>query len=187
MVATDTIVGIAGAVVLVAVMAGVFVYEYNNTPAPVEEPPRLPFLDPDGDLDGDGTRNADDRDADGDGVPDDEDDSIERTDTSSGSLGPTTPLTAPSFPHEFPVEAGNRHVMVEVVATPTADNPAISDFVVELVSPDGETTTANANAGETYVIETEAPVAPGTWTVRVTGAQGSAGGSFDVTTTVHYG
>lgn len=32
MVATDTIVGIVGAVVLVAVMGGVFAYEYNNVP-----------------------------------------------------------------------------------------------------------------------------------------------------------
>jgi hypothetical protein len=32
MAATDTIIGIAGAAVLVAVMVGVFVYEYNNVP-----------------------------------------------------------------------------------------------------------------------------------------------------------
>jgi hypothetical protein len=32
MAATDTIIGIVGAVVLVAVMVGVFVYEYNNVP-----------------------------------------------------------------------------------------------------------------------------------------------------------
>lgn len=57
MVATDTVVGIVGAVVLVAVMVGVFVYEYNNTaPAPTE-PPRT-FLDPDGDIDGDGDRKS---------------------------------------------------------------------------------------------------------------------------------
>ncbi len=38
MAASDTVVGIVGSVVLVAVMVGVFVYEYNNAPEPEETP-----------------------------------------------------------------------------------------------------------------------------------------------------
>src|ERR1041385_3207350 len=79
MVATDTVVGIVGAVLLVAVMAGVFAYEYNN-PATADastdagqkstftHDARFAALNATDDIDGDGTPNYKDADLDGDGV-----------------------------------------------------------------------------------------------------------------------
>lgn len=79
---SDTIIGIAGAVVLVAVMVGVFAYEYNNAPdepgdgggGTEEQQAKELFnetyetLDPDDDIDWDGTPNWQDDDLDDDGT-----------------------------------------------------------------------------------------------------------------------
>ena len=81
MVATDTIVGIVGAVVLVAVMAGVFVYEYNNGPEEALSPQAHFEEDYAGlaatqDMDGDGVANFEDSDMDGDGIANEDDEML---------------------------------------------------------------------------------------------------------------
>src|SRR5688572_20840856 len=114
MVATDTVVGIVGAVLLVAVMAGVFAYEYNN---PVEDVPddssqRSHFeedyvgLSAGDDLDGDGTANYLDDDIDGDGSPNDGDDMLNVLVPVSGSIGSNTPA-GPSQPFTVDFDVGN--------------------------------------------------------------------------------
>ncbi len=84
---SDTIIGIVGAVVLVAVMVGVFAYEYSNAPEdggpaidPESEEGKMaafaaayPTLNATDDIDGDGEANYMDDDIDGDGVPNAED------------------------------------------------------------------------------------------------------------------
>jgi hypothetical protein len=201
MVATDTIVGIVGAALLVAVMAGVFVYEVNNAPEDGDSPdaamahfeedyPGLSALD---DIDGDGTPNYLDDDLDGDGVPNDEDDDVKTTTTMSGSLGAQVgPVIAPSLNHEFYVGHGTMHVKATVVTSLAAPNPLLSgNFVMELLRPDGSVA-ANAASSPggpgTFTLQTqdgdEVPV--GNWTVRVTQNQAGPGGNFDITTEVHY-
>src|ERR1041385_1045281 len=83
MVATDTLVGVAGAVLLAAVMIGVFVYEYNNAPSttdmghgkgplrtPADFAKAYPLLGANDDLDGDHVANYNDTDMDGNGMAD---------------------------------------------------------------------------------------------------------------------
>ncbi len=80
---SDTVIGIVGAVVLVAVMVGVFAYEYNNVEEPTgddrtEQEQRMdrfnstyPALDPFGNIDDDDLLNWEDDDIDGDDVDED--------------------------------------------------------------------------------------------------------------------
>src|SRR5688572_25141152 len=114
MVATDTVVGIVGAVLLVAVMAGVFVYEYNN---PIEEASgdagaRAHFeedyagLSATDDLDGDGAPNYLDEDLDDDGVANEEDDMVAVAVPVAGSIGGSTPVD-PSDPFTVDFSVGN--------------------------------------------------------------------------------
>jgi len=80
MAATDTAVGLAGAVLLVLVMGFVFVYEYTNHPVAGQEGTpgakadafhaAHPALKPYEDLDGDHVANVNDTDLDGNGVND---------------------------------------------------------------------------------------------------------------------
>src|SRR5688572_1405226 len=143
MVATDTVVGIVGAVLLVAVMAGVFVYEYNN-PAEAED------LTPEGrmaafegqyegmsatdDVDGDDTPNYEDDDLDGDGTPNANDTATATAFSMNGQLGPAG--TAVSMP----IYAGNGtvHIMATVTAALAVPNPLVSgNLIIQLVNPDG--------------------------------------------------
>lgn len=92
---TDTVVGIVGAVVLVSVMVGVFAYEYNS-PGGSDDGGQAgaddtfqqayPGLDPNGDLDNDGIRNADDDDLDGDNLANDDDTDVVVSATISGAV-----------------------------------------------------------------------------------------------------
>lgn len=88
---SDTVIGIVGAVVLVAVMIGVFAYEYNNAPEadnglPDPSTPAgqqalfaaaYPTLNATDDIDGDGLANFEDDDIDGDGTDNGNDTTVE--------------------------------------------------------------------------------------------------------------
>ncbi len=191
MVAKDTVIGIAGAVVLVAAMAGVFVYEYNNVPETGGDDgsfaDQYPGLLPDGDLDGDGTPNAEDDDLDGDGIMNADDEDVAFTDSSSGSLGPRAePGPSPSHTLSANMEEGVRTATATIAWTPTANDPsgALSSVSARLELDDG-TVLDQATGLGTFEFSA-VDLAPGGIHVIVQPAQGSLGGSYEVTLTVHY-
>src|SRR5688572_28436495 len=119
MVATDTVVGIVGAVLLVAVMAGVFAYEYNN-PVAAEDPgseggmraafaSAYPGMSADDDVDEDGQANNADDDLDGDGTPNAADSDVSVHSEAGAVLGPAAGPSNPSFSHTFVVGNGSVH------------------------------------------------------------------------------
>ncbi len=154
MVATDTIVGVAGAVLLAAVMVGVFVYEYNNAPAdgPIGGNPTpddkiaafnaaYPDLDAQQDLDGDGLANFDDPDLDSTGGPDlsQTGDFIVRSQMDGSSANP--PAANVVHSKTFTIGAGGRGLHAELNYTPTLPPlqglPRAPTFDLVLVTPDG--------------------------------------------------
>lgn len=183
MVHSDTIIGIVGAVVLVAVMVGVFVYEYNNVETDGGDfAARFPGLDPDGDLDGDGITNAMDDDIDGDGTPNADDATTTRAFSDSGALGPNAPSqpNAASFP--IAVEAGAQSVIVS--ATVTLDDPLgfTSGFTVELRQGD---TVLDSDSGDgAFSLEAIEPT--GDLQIVFLTDTGSLGGSFSFDALVQY-
>ncbi|MFA5944897.1 MAG: hypothetical protein WC876_10580 [Candidatus Thermoplasmatota archaeon] len=202
MVATDTVVGIVGAALLVAVMAGVFVYEYNN-PAEAEDTSdaglRAHFeedyagMSAGDDIDGDGTANYMDADLDGDDVNNENDTAVATTTSMSDALGPQVGGTVvPSLVLEFYVGNGSVHIMTTVTTSAQVSNPLFSgNFVMELLRPDGSIadTAASAPGGpNTFTLETqmEDEVPTGDWMVRVTQNQAGAGGNIDIASEVHY-
>lgn len=201
MVATDTIVGIVGAVLLVAVMAGVFVYEYNNPVAPPDsEEGRqqafmrdYPALSPQDDIDGDGVPNYMDDDIDGDGTPNEADRDVSTHREMSGALGPQVgTVVVPSLTMPFYVGNGSVHIVGTVTASAQAPNPLFSgNWVVELLRPDGTVADNQASApggGGTFTVETSEgdEIPAGTWSIRVTQNQAGAGGSVHIAADVHY-
>lgn len=128
---SDTVIGIVGAVVLVAVMVGVFAYEYNNTPdidtddddsdaakmAAFNETYGL--LAATEDLDADGVPNYLDMDMDGDGINNTEDETIAVTfyfnGTAAANTNPAGNGPASSF--EFFVGTGATHTHITLMYT----------------------------------------------------------------------
>ena len=202
MVATDTVVGIVGAVLLVAVMAGVFVYEYNN---PVEsadpnseEGMRAAFLEsnpglsPGDDIDGDGQANFEDEDLDGDGTPNAADADVSVHSEMSGALGPSAGPATNELSLGLIVGNGSVHVTATVTTSAQVANPLFSgNFVIQLLRPDG--TVADDQASQpggtnTFTVETQEgdDIPTGTWTVRVTQNQVGTGGNAQIQADVHY-
>jgi hypothetical protein len=205
MVATDTVVGIVGAVVLAAVMVGVFVYEYNN--APTELPggngdgdgrlaafrTHYPLLNASSDLDGDGQPNLDDPDLDGDGVGNGNDTTVAVVVPFSGTMAPgAAPVTQP---HEFAVHPGMAGLEVvlfynSTAPSPLPSTPAIS-FVVE--GPGGSIGSSNAPAppaGSTAyrpAFSTPEPLEPGAYRVTVTGRGPGPSTVYHGRITISYG
>lgn len=175
MVATDTVVGIVGAVVLVAVMAGVFVYEYNNAPEGAsgaeemqehfeEDYPGLMALQ---DIDEDGTPNWNDTDLDGDGVDNVNDTMVARTlPVNVDVAAPTGAATTQSF--TFQVVNGSESLggSVSYTRSPGGQVPVVS---ATLEGPSGfESRTLNFVAsGSTYTADVvvEEPLPAGTYTL----------------------
>lgn len=200
MVATDTVVGIVGAVLLVAVMAGVFVYEYNN---PVEEGSAdaearahfeedWPGISAGDDLDGDGTPNYLDSDLDGDGTPDVDDDMLAVLVPVSGGIGSGSPV-APSTPYtvDFSVGNGSEHLGGTITYARTgAAALGLPTFAARIVDSDGETvaqaTSTTSGNTVTMTFDVQEPLPAGDYTVEVTQPNAGPGGQFAGTLEVHY-
>ena len=202
MVATDTVVGIVGAVLLVAVMAGVFAYEYNN-PAATEDPgsedgmrsafaAAHPGLSADDDIDGDGEANFEDADLDGDGTANAADADVSVHTEMSGTLGPAGGPANPSLELGLLVGNGTEHVTAEVTVSAPVPNPLFSgNFVIQLLRPDGSVADDQASSPggpSTFTVETQEgdDIPTGTWTVRVTQNQAGTGGNAQIQADVHY-
>ena|SRR5688572_1280351 len=200
MVATDTVVGIVGAVLLVAVMAGVFVYEYNN-PASAESGAEAeqahfeedwPGLSATDDLDGDGTANYEDPDLDGDGTADVDDEMLAVEVPVSGSVGQGTPVSPSSpFTKDFAVGNGTEHLGGTITYTRTgAAALGLPTFAARITDDSGETvaTATSTTSGNTVTMtfDVDEPLAFGTYTVEVTQPGPGPGGSFSGALEVHY-
>lgn len=202
MVATDTVVGIVGAVLLVAVMAGVFVYEYNNPAEPedLSDAGRRASFEEDyegmsagDDIDGDGTPNYADKDLDGDGTENGNDTTVSTSFSMSGTVGPQVGGTVvPSLTQEFYVGNGSVHITATVTTSAQAPNPLFSgNFVVELLRPDGSVADNQASTpggSSTMTVETQEgdEIPSGTWSIRVTQNTVGTGGSAEISGEVHY-
>jgi hypothetical protein len=203
MVATDTVVGIVGAVLLVAVMAGVFAYEYNNpaTAAGTTDQqskerfasdPLYQGLSPTDDIDGDGKANYMDSDIDGDGKDNGNDTDVAVHFSMSGALGPQVGTqVAPDLKLGLVVGNGSVHV-TSTVTTSTSAPGVAGNFLVELLAPDGHTVATKASTPggpSTLTVETpaDAEITPGSWTVRVSQNTVGPGGNLKIDADVHYG
>lgn len=182
---SDTVIGIVGAVVLVAVMVGVFAYEYNNAPdTDIDDGPDLSTdagkmaffndtyagLDAREDLDGDGTANYLDEDIDGDGTLNAADNTTCVCDqTFTGSVGATSGADAPeNNENTFFLGRGHKGGELTVtwsVTTNPVTNAPVDDLSVSIsgipctkaAGGDGQIATCDLNGAE-----------PGDYTVVVT-------------------
>lgn len=202
MVATDTVVGIVGAVLLVAVMAGVFAYEYNNPIDGAAEGSEAdlrghfaeayPGLSADDDIDGDGSANWNDTDVDGDGTPNAADSDVSVHSEMSGTLGPAAGAVNPRLELGLTVGNGSVHVTSTVTVSAQVANPLFSgNFVLELLRPDGTVADNQASAPggpSTFTLQTQEgdEIPAGTWTVRVSQNQAGTGGNVQIAADVHY-
>jgi hypothetical protein len=191
MVATDTVVGVTGAVLLAAVMVGVFVYEYNNTPAGTGGgspdakiaafASAYPTLNATDDMDGDGNPNFNDTDMDGHGGPD----IIQKGDlrfvqTIAGQT--SNPAQASDRQDvKFPVvqgETGFHAVLNYTVAfqpDPLGAVPALPSLSMKLVGPDGKeagtATRSQSGTTVTLTLEAQGPLVKGEYFVSIQVAQ----------------
>jgi hypothetical protein len=200
MVATDTVVGIVGAVLLVAVMGGVFAYEYNN-PAEAEDlsdagqqehfEEDYSGMSATDDIDGDGKPNYMDEDIDGDGTENGNDTSVSYHAERSGALGPSGGPVSNDLTFPFVVGNGSVHVTSTVTTSAQVANPLFpGNFVIELLRPDGSIADNQAyqpGGSNTFTVETQDDEIPaGTWSVRVSQNTVGTGGSADISVDVHY-
>lgn len=185
MVATDTVVGIVGAVVLVAVMAGVFVYEYNNAPETEdsvaeqqqhfeEDYAGLAALQ---DLDEDGTPNWNDTDIDGDGTDNANDTMLSRTIPVNANVAAPSPTGSTPFTLRFNVVNGTESFVGALTYSrgPGGVTPNVQG---SLSGPSGFDTVqaASTNTGSQYTLSfnIQEPLPPGEYTLTLT--QQPAGG-----------
>ena len=178
MVATDTVVGIVGAVVLVAVMAGVFVYEYNNAeggPMAIEEQQKhfeedYPGLVATQDIDGDGIQNFNDTDLDGDGVDNAEDDSLAVNVPVSGTVAQATGQAGAPYTQTFTVSNGTEHLGGTITYTRQSGSVPTPSLQATLTGPGGFThnavPTTNGNT-VTMTFDVMEELAPGEYTLTV--------------------
>lgn len=178
MVATDTVVGIVGAVVLVAVMAGVFVYEYNNTPEGElsEEQAKAHFeedyagLTATDDLDGDGTANFQDNDLDGDNINNTEDDELAVFVSVSGTVAAATGMAGTPYTLAFSVSNGTEHFGGMLTYARQAGAAAVPSLQATVTGPDGFSVAASSTtAGNTVTLtfDVEEPLSAGDYTLTV--------------------
>ncbi len=182
MVASDTVVGIVGAVLLVAVMAGVFVYEYNNVEPVdgngVDFSEAYPNLDASGDIDGDGIVNSEDSDIDGDGIDNADDDDTAVVVEMQGTIGPG----ANSLVLEALAETG--HTMLHAEATLGNADLGTTSLAIEF---DGtQVASDTAGVGSTTISVDADAGEPGTYTAVLRQQPAGPGTSATVTFTVHY-
>lgn len=195
---SDTLIGIAGAIVLVAVMVGVFAYEYNNTPADVDDDGTVsmdgfnetyPFLEATDDIDGDGVANWEDDDLDDDGTPNAEDDVVEVTIDASGTAPAySNPAgAAPSDSTPFEVFAGNSHIHIAIEYDP-GDAPLNVNRLSAQVSGDDDVGSCTDPDGDgTCEIVQQAAVLAGEYVLNVSQTQPNpAGLSYTATITITY-
>jgi hypothetical protein len=203
MVATDTVVGIIGAVLLVAVMGGVFAYEYNNpatsagTGTMAQEKAHFladyPSLNATDDLDGDHQPNYNDTDIDGDGVANEMDsDTAVHIDISGTVPMQASPNSAQVGSHAFTAGTGVVHAIGYVNYTATGQSPlptqpalqvSLRDSSGQVVANGVATTT-----GSTVSIKVESQdVTPGQYTlvVSMTGLNAQAR-PYTGSLTLHY-
>lgn len=185
MVATDTVVGVVGAVLLAAVMVGVFVYEYNNAPAgpanddagkAVTFAANYPNLEAEGDLDGDGMANFKDPDMDNNGVPDANQtgDLVVRF-PFDGSVPAAAPpaMSSSMTSAPIPVHEGNTRIEYTVYYNSTTPAPANTPQLAASLSDGGDP-----------VAGTHQPPANGETAGRVTYSSESGFAAGNVTLTV---
>jgi hypothetical protein len=195
MVATDTVVGIVGAVLLVAVMAGVFVYEYNNPAEAEDTTPEGRMADFEehyegmsatDDVDGDDIANYEDPDLDGDGSSNENDTEVAVTMESSQAIGQATTRVA------FYVGNGSVHVTSTVTISLAVPNPLFAgNFIVELVRPDGtiaDNQASQPGGSSTFTVETqeEDEVPTGDWEIVIRPNQVTTPAAAEVVIEVHY-
>lgn len=198
MVATDTVVGIVGAVVLVAVMAGVFVYEYNNTPSEPDDVATLQAhfeedylgMSATDDIDGDGIANFEDADLDGDGTNNTDDMDVAVESRMSGTIGPSGGPVSNSLTLEFYVGNGSVHVTSTIGLT-TAIPVYSGNFAIQLIDPDGtvvDTASSQPTGSASLTVESNenTEMKAGEWSVVVTNNQAGAGGNVAIAAQVHY-
>lgn len=178
---SDTIIGIVGAVVLVAVMVGVFAYEYNNAPEPGDAGPdptdpaammasfeaANPGLNATDDLDGDGQANYLDDDIDGDGIVNaDDDDGVAVHKTFTGSVAARNPSNNPvNNANTFVLGQGHKGGTITVTwATTNGPTGAALDDLVVSVSGGDVVCDNAANGAATCDL---AAAGPGTYTIEV--------------------
>jgi hypothetical protein len=202
MVASDTLVGIVGAVVLVAVMAGVFVYEYNNPTTngsgDMSDKHHLfmdthPALNATDDIDQDGIPNVDDDDLDGDGIPNGNDTDVVRKVPTPGNR----PQVAPGSTDAgavFPLYVGEGAVRIEGTLTynTTTPSPAPADKVLSVVvrNAEGQTVAAGTatRSGTTVTVlyATKDAVPAGNYTIVVSLNAPATATAFNGAAFVHY-
>jgi|ERR1041385_1931135 hypothetical protein len=202
MVATDTVVGIVGAVLLVAVMAGVFAYEYNN-PAPADATSdqgqkdsfahKYAALNATDDIDGDGIPNYKDADMDGDGVSNANDTAVGVAIKVAGTIptGPTAP-GSPAAAGSTPFNAGTGVVHVLAFVNYTASPLPVQQYSLQasLLDSAGKSVasgTATTTGGRTTIKIDTSDVMAGAYklVVSMTGAD-PQGGTYDGVIQVHY-
>lgn len=206
MVASDTIVGIVGSVLLVVVMAGVFVYEYNNQPDDGDDgngdgssgsiahfQDDYPSLAAREDLDGDGKANYEDDDIDGDGVKNDADEATKVVTAFSGSTAlQVAPNSAGLLPEQFFVGTGAAHVMAYVnysvlLPSPVPTNPVISATLKDAggdTIANGVATTTGTSV--TVKIMAEGDLTPGTYTIDLQVSGATTNTAYSGVIMVHY-
>jgi hypothetical protein len=179
MAATDTVVGIVGAVLLAGIMVSVFVYEYNNAPDNVVDREQAlidafraahPLLDPLEDIDGDGIPNYEDPDMDGNGAPDaTQQGNLVRSWGFRGS-SPAPPATAFTATYNMSLATGNMGLNAWLNWTPTIplpNVPPIPNFTCLLRL--GEEVIASCTAQATGRLSLSTPeLAPGDYVFVVT-------------------
>jgi hypothetical protein len=188
MVATDTVVGIVGAVVLVAVMAGVFVYEYNNTEggelsvAEQQEHFEEDYvgLSATQDIDGDGIQNFNDTDLDGDGLENLNDTQITQTVPVNANVAAPGPTGSTPYTQSFTVSNGTEHFQGTLTYTRTGGT--VPNIQATLTGPGGFSVTATSGTAsgnsQPLTFDVQEPLAPGQYTLTLT--QQPVGGALPI-------
>lgn len=193
MVASDMVVGIVGSVLLVGVMVGVFVYEYNNVPAQATDPfaTSYPSLDGAQDIDHDGIRNSADPDLDNDGKLNAVDPDIAVA-VPVSIVTPNTPAPNAEVGSQagILVGTGAEHVRGTLSYTSAlpAPVPATPTLTVVLVDGAGkETPLASSQSGTTVTFTADFPdLASGNYTLKVREPTTGPSVTLSGTLEIHY-
>ncbi len=214
MAATDTVVGIIGAVLLAAVMVGVFVYEYNNAPDGTtgkggmdnasrldafKHDARYKALNATGDLDHDGQQNYLDWDIDGDNLNNTKDnETVYAPPAFTGSApAPTPPAMqgADSTAMTLVTEMGVSKVHFTItwtIATPSQISGQVvtPNLTLKVNHPDGDSESCNSKTysgtqGTCSFDTSEAEVGAYTFTVSGIAPQ-NGNANFSIAALVSY-
>ena len=201
---TDTVVGIAGAVILVVAMIGIFAYEANNepttTPGGDGDEPKLAerFLAlgilPGEDLDNDGENNTIDADIDGDGLNNTADDEVSFVVDASGTLAAAT-TGASTATAPFAVGHGAKHWVVTLsyeTTTPSVPGlpvPVVPNIALSVTGGENAQTCQTSYSGSTAtcLIEVQAPAEFGAFAAQLSMTNPSPETAYTLSIEVHYG